>query len=258
MSRQKKILLCTGASGETDNNDNQYIKSLTEDGFDCGSLQVLEFEFINIDKLANCLERPQSYSGLILTSPRAVTAIALANKLTQSSHDPWTKIPVYCVGQTTETLTREQIGLTNISGSHSGNAKNLANFIVNSKRENSKSPLLLPCSNIARDVIPTVLLENGIEVEKVIVYETKAKSHLKEALQEALGQHPHVLVFFSPSIVDNTLIALDHQKTILEEFKIVAIGPATQEALLNRKIVVDGVAEKPEPKALTEIILQVI
>ena len=65
--------------------------------------------------------------GLILTSPRSVTAIKLAES---PSLDSWRKLPTFCIGQSTETIARNQLGLEQISGTDSGNSKNLANYIL--------------------------------------------------------------------------------------------------------------------------------
>lgn len=174
------------------------------------------------------------------------------------SMEPWLEKPTFCIGQATEFVAKEQVGLTNIFGSDSGNAKNLANLIINIMKENCEKPLLLPCSDIARDIIPQILSNNKMEVKKIVVYKTKAHHFLEEALSEALNQSPHVLVFYSPSIVDNMMNALSNNKTIFENFKIIAIGPVTEEALENAGIKVHGVAEKPEPSALTEVIQKIL
>lgn len=171
--------------------------------------------------------------------------------------EEWRKKPTFCIGHSTELVAREQAGLVNILGTNSGNAKNLANFIVDSFKKDINKPLLLPCSDIARNTLPLILLENEIEVKKIVVYKTKAHDSLKESLCLSLKESPDVLVFFSPSIVDNVILALDNEKSLLEKFKIIAIGPVTEQALVGAGIQVDGVAEKPEPKALTEIISRV-
>lgn len=171
--------------------------------------------------------------------------------------EKWIEKPTFCIGHSTELAAREQVGLVNILGTDSGNAKNLANFIVTTFKKDIKKSLLLPCSDIARDTLPQILLENGIEVKKIIVYKTEAHDLLKETLELSLKKSPDVLVFFSPSIVKNMMIALNNEKNILEKFKIIAIGPVTEQALMNVGIHVHGVAEKPDPQALTEIILQV-
>jgi uroporphyrinogen-III synthase len=192
--------------------------------------------------------------GLILTSPRAATAIAMLKVQNPTCIEPWLKLPTFCIGQATELITKEQIGLINILGSDSGNAKNLGDFIISTMKKKCQKPLLLPCSNIARDTILHMLSEENIDVKKIVVYKTKAHDCLEKALHAALIQLPYVLVFFSPSIVDYIILALCNEKSILEKYKIIAIGPVTEQALLNLGIKVHGVAEKPEPKALTEAI----
>ncbi|XP_011502673.1 PREDICTED: uroporphyrinogen-III synthase-like [Ceratosolen solmsi marchali] len=251
---KKKVLLCTGALNETNNTENQYKKSLLESGFECEILQVLHFEFINQDELQKHLLDAESYSGLILTSPRAAAAIAMLKIQNPICIEPWLKLPTFCIGQATELITKEQIGLSYILGSDSGNAKNLGNFIINTWKKNCKKPLLLPCSNIAKDTILKMLSEENISVKKIVIYKTKVHDSLKKSVHEALIQLPQVLVFFSPSIVENIIIAISNEISILQTYKIVAIGPVTEQALLNFNITVHGVAEKPEPKALTKII----
>ena len=174
------------------------------------------------------------------------------------SMEPWLEKPTFCIGQATEFVVKEQIGLVNILGSDTGNAKNLASFIINTMKDHCEKPLLLPCSDIARDTIPKMLLEEKMEVKKVIVYKTKAHECLKEALNVALEKSPDILVFFSPSIVDNMISALDNEKDVFKKLKIIAIGSVTEQALLDVGITIHGVAQKPEPKALTEVIQRVI
>ena len=58
----KRVLLCTGASNEIDKSENKFRKCLIEAGHDCDILEALEFEFMNLDLLQNCL-KSDSYSG---------------------------------------------------------------------------------------------------------------------------------------------------------------------------------------------------
>ncbi|XP_058792323.1 uroporphyrinogen-III synthase-like [Phymastichus coffea] len=252
-TNRMKILLCTGVSSDTDN-ENQYKKCLLENNYECDILQVLHYEFINLNELRKHLVDSNSYSGLILSSPRAATAITRARMQNPFPINDWIKRPTFCVGKATEFVAKEQIGLTNILGSHSGNAKNLATFIIDLMQTNYRKPLLHPCSDIARDTIPNMLSEKGMCVTKVIVYKTKAHECLKETLITALNQSPHILVIFSPSIIDNMVAALNNDKSVFEKLKIIAIGPVTEQAVLQHGINIAGVAEKPDPKAVKEII----
>jgi len=181
--------------------------------------------------------------------------IKIKNELPTKS---WIEKPTFCIGPSTESIAKEQIGLTNILGTESGNAKNLASFIIKTFKDDFKKPLLLPCSEIAKDTIPKMLSDAGIIVEKLVVYKTKTKDGLEEALCKTLKQLPDVLVFFSPSVVEKVINALKNTEYTLEQFKIIAIGPVTNEALLSAGVRVHGVSEKPEPEALTRVIQKVI
>lgn len=169
--------------------------------------------------------------------------------------DAWKHRPTFCVGLATESVAKE-IGLTNTLGVDSGNAKNLANFIVRTQPKGIK-PLLQPCSDIARDTIQAVLSSEGFELKRIVVYQTMAHKDLTKNIAEAFKSAPRVLVFFSPSIVEYIKSTLRGDVSILEKVIIVAIGPVTEQALIDAKIRVDAVSEKPEPTALREAIEKV-
>lgn len=61
-TNKKKVLLCTGVSSEIDN-ENQYEKLLCENGFECNILEVLQFEFINLNEFQNRLLNSAAYNG---------------------------------------------------------------------------------------------------------------------------------------------------------------------------------------------------
>lgn len=60
---KKKVVLCTGSSSETDKKEQKYKKILSEINVECIVLEVLDFEFINLDKLEKQLLEPDSYHG---------------------------------------------------------------------------------------------------------------------------------------------------------------------------------------------------
>ncbi|XP_014212543.1 uroporphyrinogen-III synthase-like [Copidosoma floridanum] len=254
----KNIILCTSSSSETDSKESHYKTCLSEINVDCKVLEVLDFEFVNLDELKSRLLDSDSYSGLILTSPRTVIALNLVKTNNQSSFEPWEEKLSFCIGPSTEMIAKKQLGLKNVLGTESGNAKNLANFIIKTMTNYLDKPLLLPCSEIAKNTIPKMLSDAGMIVEKLVVYKTKAKDGLEEALHKTLGKLPDVLVFFSPSVVETMINVLQNAKHVLEKSKIIAIGPVTNEALLNARIRVDGVSEKPEPEALVKVIKTVM
>ncbi|KAL5110121.1 Uroporphyrinogen-III synthase [Taenia crassiceps] len=110
----------------------------------------------------------------------------------------------FTVGPATSSAA-SKLGFTT-RGSHTGNAKNLAKFILdNYAKEVSEKPILLLTGARHSPVLPNRLREAGVLVEEVVLYcsapnpnfETQLFSMLKK--RENRSQY---LVFFSPSGVE--------------------------------------------------------
>lgn len=195
------------------------------------------------------------YIGLILTSPRAIEAIALAiMKEHASVLCDWKQVPTYCVGPATDSLARSQLDLQHCIGSDSGNAKQLAEQIVLDMKRDSKKPLLYPCSEIARETIASILNDNGISVEKFVVYRTLESESLEQDLLEVMKKFPSIFIFFSPSTVEFVAARLEKNSYNTKDVKAVAIGPVTREALIKFGFKIHATADKPEPAALMRAI----
>lgn len=106
---------------------DKYEELLVKEGYVVRAIKTLEFNFINLDGLRRELERPDEYSGLILTSPRCVDAVKLSlggDKLAES----WWEKCNYVVGNTTYDFALKELGLV-CMGRESGNAGNLSAII---------------------------------------------------------------------------------------------------------------------------------
>ncbi|KAG7202981.1 hypothetical protein KM043_010113 [Ampulex compressa] len=161
--RKEKVILCRGISGKEDL-FNRYVETLESDGYRCQCLHAVRFNFVNGPELRACLETPQKYLGLILTSRRAVEAIELVSK-TENILSSWRDMPVYCVGPATESIARSCLGFRNCLGSESGDAEELAKTILKDVEKGLK-PLLHPCSEISGDTIK--------EISSIVEHITKA------------------------------------------------------------------------------------
>lgn len=238
---------------EMSDKQETYIKTLESAGYTCECLQTLQFEFVNISELQACLSTVDKYSGLILTSPRTVEAISLAVKNDANILYHWQQIPTYCIGPATDSLARNQLNLQHCIGSQSGNAKQLAERIILDQKKNSK-PLLYPCSEIARETIPYILNDNGVTIQKIVVYKTLASELLEQDLSKILKKSPSIFVFFSPSTVEHITTQLKGNSYNIKNVRAVAIGPVTKQALINSGFNVYTTADKPEPEALMHAI----
>ncbi|XP_077679037.1 uroporphyrinogen-III synthase isoform X1 [Eretmochelys imbricata] len=226
-------------------------------GFEAALIPVLSFEFMSLQTFFEKLSHPDSYEGLIFTSPRAVEAAKLClgenskNEAWRNSlQEKWNTKSVYVVGKATASLV-EEIGLAP-QGEKCGNAEKLAGYICARETPNS-SPLLFPCGSLKREVLPTILKEKGISLESLTVYQTAQHPSLQESLKNYFSQQgiPASITFFSPSGVR---FCLQHiQKfsgDLINQIKFAAIGPTTAEAMEAEGIPVSCTAENPTPQDL--------
>lgn len=165
----------------------------------------------------------------------------------------WQQVPAYCIGPATDSLARNQLNLQHCIGSQCGNSKQLAEKIILDIKKDSK-PLLYPCSEIARETIACILNDNGVAIQKIVVYKTLASELLEQDLSKILKKSPNIFVFFSPSIVEHITTQFKRTSYDIKNIKAVAIGPVTKHALINSGFNVYTTADKPEPEALMRAI----
>lgn len=244
--------------GDSTVKENKYTKLLEKESVKARIIPPLSFSFINEEKLLECLCNYDSYSGMIFTSTRAVTAVSLSLlKLNEIYVDQWKRKTNFSVGKATGD---HAISVLNFDthGADSGNSENLCELIIEMCSHIEK-PLLFPCSCIRKDTIPTMLSEKNIPVEEVVCYETVPNAHFENVWQNLISEEglPDILVFFSPSGVQSciNIIKNSYKKLILPKF--IAIGPSTEKALSETGVLCK-VAEKPSPESVMNIVKDMI
>lgn len=241
-----------------DSKEDRYYEALTEMGLQCCVIPVLTFTYTNLQQLTECLKSPENYSGMVLTSPRAVEA------LVQSSPKPdewqplcakWREKSVYVVGETTARLAEERLNLVTM-GKESGNSEALADLIIQTMKgsENAK-PILFPSGQLKKDTLPSKLLDAGINLDAFNVYLTEPHPDIKRNMEEVLESGvPEYVIYFSPSGVKFTEPIIKSLDFPTDETKFVAIGPSTKEALLAAGFHVHCTANNPTALDLAEAI----
>ena len=251
-SKGSVVLFRSAKEGE-----DLYEKTLEYAGFAPFSVSVLDFNFINIDKLHSCLLTSSKYSGIILTSPRAVEACSRALELDNNCNGTdFLDMTCYCVGPATKHCAN-QVGFKSF-GHEAGNADKLAEYIIENNTANNTKPFLYPCSNLRRDTLSVKLKARGFVLEELKVYETVQSKTIDEDLKKLTLVHgaPRFLVYFSPSGVQYTADLYDSGIMNLNEAKIIAIGRTTETELKERKMDVAAVAKTPDHNGVTEALLQ--
>uniref|UniRef100_A0A8D2GCF0 Uroporphyrinogen-III synthase n=1 Tax=Theropithecus gelada TaxID=9565 RepID=A0A8D2GCF0_THEGE len=275
-----KVLLLKDAK-EDDCGQDPYIRELGLYGLEATLIPVLSFEFLSLPSFSEKLSHPEDYGGLIFTSPRAVEAAQLClekNNKTEvwerSLKEKWNAKSVYVVGNATASLV-SKIGL-DTEGETCGNAEKLAEYICS--RESSALPLLFPCGNLKREILPKALKDKGIAMESVTVYQTIPHPGIQGNLNSYYSQQgvPASITFFSPSGLTYSLKHIQelsgdsidqikgarHPKQNCLQLELLrkdctnaatmfaAIGPTTARALAAQGLPVSCTAESPTPQAL--------
>ncbi|XP_071441540.1 uroporphyrinogen-III synthase-like isoform X2 [Hetaerina americana] len=238
---------------ETEGHVDIYEQKFKEAGISVIIIPPIEFEFCNLDTLTKKLNDPDSYSGIIFTSPRAVKAVSLSLHEQESLLPEWHSSSIFVVGESTSRCLVDQLGLRS-EGEESGSARELGDQIA---KIFSKA-LLFPCGNLKTDVLPQTLTEKGISVEEVTVYRTCPHPSLADNLCTAIKKRiPDCIIFFSPSGVKHTIPLMKSIMAPLENIKFVCIGPSTAAALQEHGVHIWATAKKPNPCSLLEAVIQI-
>ena len=123
------------------------------------------------------------------------------------------------------------------------------------KMELKDKQILLPGSNIKRQVISEGLENLGAEVKDILVYRT---SHIPDAdnrLEEALDKGIEIVTFTSSSTVKGLTKILGGNLDKLSTAKIACIGPVTAAEVQRYGLTVDILAEKSSVVGLVDSIV---
>ena len=252
----------------SDSVSEDYKTVLSELGCDVYFIPPLQFDFCNIELLANRFRCPDKYSGVVLTSPRSVSACLEAFKLIEKKQDlqNWREHKLcYTVGPTTSMRASQDLkwAFKNIrGGDKSGNSKSLAEYIIEDQNKSHETKqLLYPCGNLKRETLAEELNKNSnIQLDSITCYNTNPNENLEPNFQRLVKETSHIdiVVFFSPSGVKNTWKLL--QEYISIPSKYIAIGPTTLESLKSYCNNDDRLFESksPSPNGIRDVVKQII
>ncbi|KAA3674652.1 uroporphyrinogen-III synthase [Paragonimus westermani] len=232
------VLLLKSVSEEASGpQDDPYVQILSNAGFRADLIETLDFRY-HTSELASYLSWRENHSAIVLTSPRAVTAITKAGIKGKRYIRACTPVGqssdlCFVVGPSTE-LQAKKAGFSP-KGAQSGDAESLAKYIVSS-------------------------FGSDIKVNVVIAYSSYEKESMKERVRLNLCEGnpiPDFVVFFSPSGVSLTESILKCElKPHRPKIKLVAMGRATSARLKDLGIEVAAVAASPKPASLLTVIQQ--
>jgi uroporphyrinogen III methyltransferase/synthase len=117
-------------------------------------------------------------------------------------------------------------------------------------------PVLLPGSDIRRDVLEQGLTSLGARVERVAAYRTLTPQSAGSQARQILGKGMDVVTFTSSSTVSNLLNILDGNKQQLESSLIACIGPITATTARELGLRVDVVADEHTVEGLVDVLVE--
>lgn len=216
--------------------NDPYVRALRASSWEADCVPVLTYSFIITEELLDRLATPDRYGGLLLTSPRALHAIASQPEALELVRERWQGRPAFAVGPATA-AEAVSLGLSP-RGESSGSGSDLGRFIcVNPPPR----PLLYLSGRPRRPDLADVLAEGDVDMEEVTVYTSEP---IDISMPESI---PAWVVFFSPRGVQHVA---NRVPLPWSEIAKAAIGPVTADAMRELGWTVDAESPDPTPESL--------
>lgn len=213
--------------------------------------EVVELPLIEVvppvatEPLDEALRRLDRYDWVVFTSANAVRAVA--GRLAELGLAPrmLTDRKIASVGPSTTEALRAMVPDVDVAvepGSH--DAESLLRELAAAARGRR---FLLPTSDRGRQTLPIGLREWGAKVDVVVAYRTIAPADLSQRVLEGLRERPDIVIFASPSAVQNLVAVAEGQA---RRIPAAVIGPVTEEACRRAEIDVEVVASPSTAEGL--------
>lgn len=193
----------------------------------------------NYEPIDRAIERIESFDWLIAASVNAVDYFLRRFDRLKPDRRLLDGLLIAAVGpKTRERIEAEGLPVVLVPDNYTAESV-VAGFLKHypDPEELNGVRVLIPASNITRDVIRPALAACGVEVELVETYRTLPPQLSRdEALARLDASSGGYLIFASPSAVDNLagVLGLEDLTPALAGMQIVCIGPTTAQAARRR------------------------
>lgn len=199
-------------------------------------LKEIEFtEIVACDEKDRVKEVANDAAAVVFTSKNSVNIVA---SLLEGKKPDW---KIFCI----EGATRDQVahcfGESFIAGT-ARNAEQLASVIT---AKDAEKAVVFFCGDKRRNELPDTLEKNDVDVEEVVVYETKLSP-------EEVGQHFDGIAFFSPSAVESFFSV----NVVADKTVFFSIGPTTTQSLKRFEKNETITCEKASEETMVDTILR--
>lgn len=209
--------------------------------------EVTSFNSIEIkssaDNLEGYISKLENYDHIVFTSANSVEIFF--DYLIEKEYDiRRIKAKISAIGAATANVLKKR-GIICFAKAREFVGEGLVSILKPHLKENET--LLLPCSAKSRKYIYEELSNSGVNVEKVYIYDTVCGSVVNKRSFEEVD----IVFFTSPSTVENMVEMLGIEE--IKKKKIIAIGPKTNEPLMELGIEAKVCKEHSEEGFLKEI-----
>jgi len=209
----------------------------------------------DLEALRRAISRLTDYDWLVLTSPRAVSAVAEA--MVQNGQTPQSvagRVRVAAVGPATaQALVR--LRLSPDVTPERFVAEGLVEAFRNIGIE-KEARILLPRAEEGRAVLPAFLEASGAQIDIVAAYRTVPNPDVARRMVEMVGAGQlDVLTFTAGSAVRSFAAAWGHRGPLPTGVAVIALGPATARELERCGFPVDRIASPHTIEALASAVV---
>ena len=244
----KKILVTRSRT-----QSSSLIKSLEELGADTIEIPSIEINQLDDYSLIDSLLITLDYDWIIFSSANAVDIFF--SRVTSHGKDSrdLKGITIGAIGPaTTEALNKRGISPDFVP--QRSVSEEVLSELSNLNWENKK--VLLPGSNIGRDVLEKGLNELGANASRVPIYNTSSPKNIESQAKRAIQSGLDLITFTSSSTVENLLDILSDDKQYLNKTPIACIGPITAKTASDLGLEVDVMASTHTVNGLVDSITE--
>ena len=228
------------------------LEDLGADTIEIPSIEINELDdYSPVDSLLIKLE----YDWIIFSSANAVDIFF--SRLTNLGKDSrnLSGITIGAIGPaTTEALDKH--GITADFVPQRSVSEEILTELSTKNWENQR--VLLPSSNIGRDVLEKGLTELGATTLKIPIYNTSRPNNIEDAAKKAIQAGLDLITFTSSSTVENLLDILSDDKQYLKTAPIACIGPITAKTAVDLGLEIELIASTHTVSGLVESIIEYV
>jgi uroporphyrinogen III methyltransferase/synthase len=191
------------------------------------------------------------YSWIIFASTNAVEVVFDRMKILGQDTRSLSGITIGAIGQATAAVLNNYGIAPDFISSRSVSEEVLEEL---STRAWQNQRVLLPSSDIGRNILETGLKELGAVTNRIAVYKTSRPVGIEDQARQAIRSGLDLITFTSSSTVKNLLDILGDNKQYLEDIPIACIGPITADTAIQLGLKVELVADVHTVEGLVESI----